>query len=179
MTRVRIFKHIFCWKKSLDFDSVAARTPNFEVLEPRVMLSADSLGCLNGALDCVPLANDIQPVIEYALLPDINHDTNVQIQEADSSQSKAAEYNITSENLPNANVILISSNDDINEQSNVSAEITQSCPASTVEINISDNQIELIIPLITFHKGRTPISNSDADLSIQYATSIEPRAPPV
>jgi hypothetical protein len=178
MTRVRIFKHIFWWKKSSDFDSIAAKTPNFEVLEPRVMLSADSLGCLNSSLDFVSLANDSQPVIEYSLLPDINHETNVQIQEVDSSQSKPAECNLTSENLPNENVILISSNDNIDEPSNVATEITQCCPASTVEINISNNQTELIIPLITFHKGRMPISNSDADLSIQYATSIEPRAPP-
>lgn len=174
--RVGIFSHIFGRKKTID-----AKVPVFEVLEPRVLLSADPLlSCLNTSVEAI----DIQPAIEYEYtqLQDTNHCTDVQIQITENQiifNADTAKSALTPGKLQNDNVLLLNANEDkTNEQQNISAEITNSYPGSTVEINISTDITKIISPLITFHKGRMPVSNSDADLSIQYATSIEPRAPP-
>jgi len=176
-SRVGIFKHIFGRKNTFN-----AKSPIFEVLEPRVLLSADPLlSCLNTSIE----ANDIQPAIEYEYiqLQDTNHCTDVQIQAIEKItfvDTDAAKSALTPENLHNDNVFLLNTDDDeAKGQQSESAEITKNCNDSTIEINISYNTTKVIIPLITFHKGRMPISNNDADLRIQYATSIEPRAPPV
>jgi len=171
------------------------------------MLSADGLlSCLNAPLQDDPLANESQQVIEceYTQLPNIDESADVQIPVIEMSAnlpsmsefdtptqtlSLTLDDNITpqseqktdenSDNFNLENVGLVNTNQDNSEQSDEQVGGTNNKISPALVIDITAGETAIINPLITFEDDSEPETNSGADLSIEYATSIEPRAPPI
>jgi len=206
-----IFRHIIGRKASPDANSKSTRSPIFENLEPRIMLSADGLlSCLNAPLHDDPLANESQQVIEYdhtqwldtdesvgVKLPQIEREISsdpdlsklsesesispfftLTLDESSTISQSEEKINKSSDNFNTENVGLVNTNIDNSQQSNASADITNNNLIPALAVDIIADETAMINPVIPIEDGSMPIYNSDADLSIEYATSIEPRGPP-
>ena len=171
-------RRIKAWGRPWKAGSEPGRPTLLEILEPRILLSAD--GLLNAIIPDQgedTLIDGIQEVVQYAELLDINDQVEEQIKlelaPSDTSNSDVYQPIFT----------LFVDDDNTNDES-VDADLSVDNIGSTLvnaEINVlsndSDGDIESTVG--TTEDERMPTYINDADLSIEYATSIEIRGPPL
>ncbi|MHC4207524.1 MAG: DUF4347 domain-containing protein, partial [Planctomycetota bacterium] len=144
--------------------STPVKPPLLEKLEPRILLSADSL--LSAAAPD-PLADSTQQAVQYADQLETEQDILQPIMTLSVDQGSAAEEG----ELLDVNVSSESSTDTDISTDNEAAATDISCVTfAGPTTNISAVPVE---------DGSMPICSDDADSGIEFATSIEIRGPPV
>ncbi|MHC4728196.1 MAG: LEPR-XLL domain-containing protein, partial [Planctomycetota bacterium] len=144
--------------------------PHFEQLEPRILLSTDSLLNVMGPAHCQDtLMESVQEVVHCSELSQ----THEQLEElAQSDQSNADDYQPILTLCVDDNANEESADEDLSVDNVDSAQIN--CDIAVLS-NDPDGDIE---SLGTTEDGGIPFYENDADLSKEYATSIEIRGPP-
>jgi RHS repeat-associated protein len=178
------FKHMFNRKESPVANFESGRPPVFENLEPRIYLSADSLlSCLNTP-DRIhdPLSDNNQQAIEYDHVELLETNiSEVQIQKVEREGSADSDLPLVSDSDSSTQLLSLTLDD-----SNIGSE-TEARLAETLDnfnnknvglVDITTNKSIEIQSAFIADNGNMPVYKSDADLSIQYATSIKPRGPP-
>ena len=149
---------------------------HLEQLEPRILLSGDSL--LNIAPDPHEdtILDNTPQVVEYAELLDTHEPVEEQI------SLELTQPDTTNTDVCQPIFTLLADDDNTNDESSIeNLSVDNIGPAQTGEVlavlsNDSDRDIESKFG--TTEDGSMPIYINDADLSAEYATSIEIRGPP-
>ncbi|MBL7189126.1 MAG: cadherin-like domain-containing protein [Phycisphaerae bacterium] len=190
-----ILKHIKDRRLFPSTDSEPVRPPVLERLEPRIMLSGD------GLLSIAPpdpfqdaLLNTMPQVVQYAELLETSEQVEEEVsQELDPSDTLNADIyqpiftffvddntndeNETADDLSIDNVGRVQTGDDIAVLSDDSEKDVYGKITATEMIGVEGPTANS--PAVPTEDGSMPTQISDVDLSIEYATSIEIRGPPV
>ena len=174
----------------------------FERLEPRIMLSADSLAsCLSTPAIDNPLENSYQQVIERdntqlletdessdVQLPQIESEITFEIEsitpifsltlDDNNPDSESEKTNEKSDISSLENTGIINTEQENFEESSTSINITNNNLTPSENLCITTQQTLENSSAIIADDGSKPIINYDTDLSTEYANSIEPRGPP-
>ena len=196
-----IFEHINGRQLSYGKPSELTGPPQLERLEPRILLSGDSLRCGQpDPLHDTLLANTHQ-VVQYAELLDTADQAGQQLpaERLELSQEPAPSDTLESDVCqPLFSLQIDDESIDTNCSSDVDAKLDNTGPVqsgadlaapSDDSREDGDSRIAAVAiidveeptansTVITSEDGSMPLYNSDADLSIEYATSIEIRGPP-
>jgi hypothetical protein len=167
-----IFKYTKHKKPSYSTNSIPAKALVLEQLEPRILLSGDSL--LNTSLD---LQQEIIPGTELQICHQTEFfDTNNQIEEQISQEPTPYDTPDSDGYQP----ILTLCVDDENEEyvdEDLSISNVDSAQINCDIAVLSNDADGIIESLGTTEDGSMPLYINDADLSKEYATSIEIRGP--
>ena len=197
-----IFKNILGHNSTSDKISERVQPFMVERLEPRVMLSGDSLlGCLyvpdaigsqlvdtsQSTIECEYLAfsakndsDDVQlPILEEqgssesdGIIPLFS----VSIEEINTDPEKQDKVSDPTDNINSEYIGLIDTQDD---SSNDTVETVNNTIRSIASISIITSESIENSTVISTEDDGEPISNNDVNMSIQFDTEIEPRGPPV
>ena len=193
-----VFRHIKGRQLSSGKPSKSNSSTLVERLEPRILLSGDGV-LYSAAHD--PLLENMQPIVQYAELLDTTEQVGRQFPaEGHELSTKLAPPHTLEADLchPLFTLQIDVESIDTNSNSDVDVGIDNTGPAQTgtdVAVPSDDSEgngdsgiaaIEIIdaeepttnSTAVPTEDGSMPIANSDADLSIEYATSIEIRGPP-
>ena len=145
---------------------------HLEQLEPRILLSGDSLLNVTPNPGQDSILENTQQAVQFAELPD----THEQVEEQISKELAPSDWPNTDGYQP-----IFTLSVDNNESVDADLSVDNIGPALVnAEINVlsngSDEYIESNVG--TTEDGNMPIYVNNADLSIEYATSIEIRGPP-
>jgi hypothetical protein len=171
-----IFRHIFGRKASAEVTSKTGKPPVFENLEPRILLSADSLlSCLNTTGHIRdPLSNEVQQVIEYEY--------------TDASETNISEVQISQveqEVSPDSNLPLVSVSDTSTQplsltldDSNISSQSAEklaniSQNFNTKNVGLIDTNNELATETNASAENKNNIIGTAVDVDITANKSIE------
>ena len=182
-----IFKHITERKSSLSTDSKPVKPIVLERLEPRILLSGDGLLY---AATYDPLLESVQPIVQCAEILDTTERVN---------QQHPAEGQEIDQNLTNPDPLETDLCEPIFTLSVEDGDINDGVAPAQVDDDLAEllddfeengdskitltEMVDVEEPIINSttiptEDGSKPITDSDADLSIDYATSIEIRGPP-
>ena len=179
-------------KSSSNTDSKPVKPIILERLEPRILLSGDGL-LYAAAPD--PLLDSTQSVVQYAVLLETNEQVEQQLPtewqeihlQLDSSDSLNADLyqpiftlslgdEATDTNLNSQDIGPAQTDTELAVSSDDSEEIVDSKSTAIEIVDVEEPTTNS--PAVPIEDSSMPIYISDADLSIEYATSIEIRGPP-
>jgi len=169
-------KSIKDWRQSWRVRSESSRPTLLEILEPRILLSAD--GLLNAIIpdqDQDISLDSMREVVQYTKLLD----TNEQLEEQISQEQATSDTPNTDFYQP---VFTLFPDDNTNDQSvDANLSVDNIGPAQVnadiaVLLNDSDGDIESKVD--TTENDNPPVYVSDNDISIEETTPIEIRGPP-
>ncbi len=179
-------RRIKAWGRPWKADSKPGRPTLLEILEPRIMLSAD--GLLNAIIpdqSQVPLQDSIQEVVQYAELLETNNEEAgeqlpviEQLVDQEPGPSDTFENNLCE---PIVTLFINQDNTDTDGPVDVlsnSVEDTESKNTLTEVVDTNFDAEVTNISAVSTEDSSMPILN-DAEISIEENTSIEIRGPPL
>lgn len=171
-----IFKYTTGKKTSQNIDSVSVKPLILlEQLEPRILLSGDSLFNITPDPHQDTIIDNTPQVVQCTELLD----TNEQVEEQINQELVPSDTSCTDDYQP---IFTLLQDDNTNSESvNADLSVDDIGPAQTGDVlavlsNDSDEYTESKVS--TTEDGSMPIYLNNADLSIEYTTSIEIRGPP-